>query len=87
MTGYENFNRESFNKSSKMLSLTHNVLNPAMLPSGLTQLQYMSICQPMVLASDEIYMLKGWRKSEGAVAELALAKKIKLEVMFEQLTN
>jgi len=88
MTGRENYNRAEFNKKSNILTDEgFNVLNPATLPDGLTQLQYMSICQPMVMASQCIYMLIGWQESEGAVAELALARKIKLEVIFEQVAT
>ena len=84
MTGYKNFNRDSFNDRESMLTeLGYNVLNPATLPNGLTQIQYMSICLPMVLASNSIYMLKGWAKSKGAMAELTLANKLNLEVIYE----
>ncbi|ECE8819412.1 DUF4406 domain-containing protein, partial [Salmonella enterica subsp. enterica serovar Reading] len=42
MTGYENFNREAFHRAEKALKREgHTVLNPAVLPNGLTQAQYM----------------------------------------------
>ncbi len=59
------------------------VLNPAELPDGLTQTQYMSICLPMVMMSTSLFMLKGWEKSEGAVAEHALAQKLKIEIVYQ----
>ncbi len=38
MTGYENFNREAFHKAEEELKREgHTVLNPAVLPDGLTQ--------------------------------------------------
>ncbi|EEC7734784.1 DUF4406 domain-containing protein, partial [Escherichia coli] len=38
MTGYENFNREAFHKVEEELKREgHTVLNPAVLPDGLTQ--------------------------------------------------
>ena len=84
MTGYEDFNRASFNDAAKTLTGNgFNVLNPATLPNGLTEVQYMSICQPMVMASHCIYMLTGWSNSPGAKAELALAEKLKLKVIYE----
>lgn len=84
MTGYANFNREAFNDhAAELTRLGYNVLNPATLPSGLTQTQYMSICLPMVMASSCVYMLHGWTKSKGALAELALAEKLGLEVIYE----
>ena len=33
---------------------------------------------------DVIYMLKGWRKSQGATAEHDLAKKLKKEIIYEE---
>lgn len=59
------------------------ILNPAELPVGLTQAQYMSICLPMVMASDTIFMLDGWEKSPGASAEFELAKKLNLKIVHE----
>ena len=84
MTGYDNFNRDAFNKKAKELAdRGYSVLNPATLPDGLTQAQYMSICMPMVMCADEIYMLNGWSGSGGATAELALAEKLGLIITFE----
>jgi hypothetical protein len=84
MTGYDNFNRAAFHKAANNLTdHGYNVLNPATLPDGLTQAQYMSICQPMVLCSDAIYMLSGWQNSDGAKAELALANKLQINVVYE----
>ncbi len=71
-------------KHSIMASSTNTtVLNPAELPDGLTQTQYMSICLPMVMMSTSLFMLKGWEKSEGAVAEHALAQKLKIEIVYQ----
>ncbi|EFM3367872.1 DUF4406 domain-containing protein [Escherichia coli] len=45
MTGYKNFNREAFHKAEEELKREgHTVLNPAVLPDGLTQPHYMDIC-------------------------------------------
>lgn len=71
-------------KHSIMASSTNTtVLNPAELPGGLTQTQYMSICLPMVMMSTSLFMLKGWEKSEGAIAEHALALKLKIEIVYQ----
>ncbi len=71
-------------KHSIMASSTNTaVLNPAELPDGLTQTQYMSICLPMVMMSTSLFMLKGWEGSEGAAAEHALAKKLKIEIFYQ----
>jgi len=53
----------------------HSVLDPSLLPPGLSQGQYMQICLPMVAVADELVMLPGWEQSEGAYIEFCLAKK------------
>lgn len=83
MTGYENFNRKAFNDAELKLSLNYIVLNPAILPEGLSQKDYMSICLPMVACCDVIYMLDGYEDSSGALSELALAEKLGLKVILE----
>ncbi|WP_396039825.1 DUF4406 domain-containing protein, partial [Escherichia coli] len=66
MTGYKNFNREAFHKAEEEPKREgHTVLNPAVLPDGLTQPHYMDICMAMIRCVDAIYMLKGWQRSAG----------------------
>ncbi len=82
MTGYENFNRESFNSAAECcINNNATPLNPAILPDGLTQGQYMDICFAMIRASDAIYLLKGYEESKGAMAELAYAEKLELDII------
>jgi nucleoside 2-deoxyribosyltransferase len=82
MTGYENFNRDSFNSAANCCLDNGAVpLNPAILPDGLTQGQYMDICFAMIRAADAIYLLKGYEESKGAMAELAYAEKLELEII------
>jgi hypothetical protein len=77
MSGYPMFNRPAFNLEAYRLDgLGYAVINPATLPDGLSQTQYMSICIPMVIAADEVRILSGWQKSPGAIAEHALAEKL-----------
>lgn len=76
MSGIKDFNRPLFNMVAAELSdQGHSVLNPAILPDGLSQGQYMQICLPMVAVADELVMLPGWEQSEGAYIEFCLAKK------------
>ncbi|NZB12636.1 DUF4406 domain-containing protein [Escherichia coli] len=85
MTGYKNFNREAFHKAEEELKREgHTVLSPAVLPDGLTQPHYMDICMAMIRCVDAIYMLKGWQRSAGAKAELALAEKLGHAVIFQE---
>lgn len=51
------------------------ILNPATLPLGLTEQDYMSIGMQMLFAADTLVMLDGWEQSAGARIEFDLAKK------------
>lgn len=81
MSGQENFNRDNFNVVAAMLkAIGHTVLNPALLPDGLTYGQYIKISKAMLECADTIYLLEGWRDSAGATNEHALAKKLGLNI-------
>ena len=76
MSGIKDFNRPLFNMvAGELTEQGHSALNPATLPDGLSQGQYMQICLPMVAVADELVMLPGWEQSEGAYIEFLLAKK------------
>ena len=77
MTGHENCNREAFHDASTTLTqLGYTTLNPALLPDGLSQPEYMDICFAMVRAADVVVFLSGWVESAGAQAEYHYAKKL-----------
>ena len=82
MTGYEDYNRAEFNKAAAQMFIYNGdiMLNPAILPDGLSQREYMDICFAMIRAADAIYLLKGYEESKGAMAELAYAEKLGLEI-------
>lgn len=85
MTGIPDFNRPAFWFVEMMLHTQgHTVLNPASLPDGLTQPQYMDICLAMLRCAEAIYLLRGWEESAGAVAEKALAEKLQLEIIYQE---
>ena len=82
MSGLPNFNRQAFHEAARMLdSQGHVVLNPATLPNGLKQAQYMDICLAMLRCVDAIYLLPDWKLSHGARAEHALAEKLGLLII------
>lgn len=76
MSGLPEYNRPAFNDEAlNQQQKGHVVLNPAILPDGLTQQQYMQLCCPMVMMADEVIMLPAWINSQGATAEFNLAMK------------
>lgn len=83
ISNYEGF-REHFKREEKRLKEHgHTILNPAVLPPGLTQEEYMRICIPMLNICEAIYMLEGWETSVGANIEYQLAKQANKEIYFE----
>ncbi|WP_208952450.1 DUF4406 domain-containing protein [Rahnella sp. ChDrAdgB13] len=82
MTGPPHFNRPAFQQAAINLSFEKHVpLNPAILPDGLTEADYMAVGLTMLQRADAIYLLAGWQFSAGARAEHALALKLGLEVI------
>lgn len=60
MSYIKDHNRPLFNKvAAELADQGNSVLNPATLPDGLSQVQYMQICLPMVVVADELVMLPG----------------------------
>lgn len=85
MTGIPDFNRPAFFHAAEGIAASgHQVLNPATLPDGLTQHQYMDICQAMVRSADAIFLLNGWQASRGALAELHQARKLGLLIIYQK---
>lgn len=83
MLGYENNNHDAFMIAEEKLKHVPGdiVLNPASLPLGLNEREYMDICLAMLRCCDAIYLLNGWSASAGALAEYALACKLGLKVI------
>ncbi len=83
MTGLPDFNRGVFHRIAMDVLQNGDIpLNPATLPDGLTQREYMHISGAMLMCADCIVLLPGWEKSKGAIAEHALAAKLELDIMF-----
>lgn len=81
MSGLENFNRTAFAIAARNLDAKgHTVLNPAILPDGLTYEHYMDIGLAMLRGADTIYLLEGWEHSEGAKREFNLAVRLHLDI-------
>ena len=88
MTGLPQFNRPAFIQATMNLSFEKHVpLNPAILPDGLTEADYMAVGLTMLQRADAIYLLTGWQFSAGARAEHAMALKLGLEVIEQRVSS
>lgn len=54
----------------------YTVLNPAILPEGLTDADYMSITMAMLYAADAVVFLPDYRESRGAMVEFDMCQRI-----------
>lgn len=61
--------------------LGYVVLNPTLLPDGLTYEEYIAIDLRMVEAADTLAMLPDWRWSPGAAVEHDHARKLKKRII------
>jgi nucleoside 2-deoxyribosyltransferase len=86
ITGKENY-KDDFLKAECWLKLNdYKVINPAKLDEVLPKLtyqQYMAIDYKLIELCDAIFMLDGWQKSKGAVAELSYAKTLGKKVLYQ----
>lgn len=84
ITGLDNY-KELFNKAEKeLLAKGYKVMNPAILPGGFTQPEYMEICYRMIDACDEIYMLNNWENSNGAKLEHCYAIEKAKKIIYQE---
>ncbi len=76
MSGIDNYNRPAFfNAARQLAEAGHVPINPATLPTTLDDKTYMPICTSMIDGADAIYLLDGWERSGGAMAEFAYARR------------
>lgn len=67
--------REKFHElADRLTGWGYTVLNPAVLPAGMTRADYMRICLSMLDTADAAVRLPGWDRSGGALVEVAYAK-------------
>ena len=63
ITGYPQY-KEKFQRAEETLKgWGYVVLNPAVLPAGLTQEEYMHICYAMIDVAETVFFLNNWQIS------------------------
>lgn len=73
ITGLENF-KEIFGRYEQDLkNQGHKVMNPAILPKGFEQSEYLKICSSMIDVCDMVCFIPNWIDSKGAHYELGYA--------------
>lgn len=69
--------RAKFREAAKNLeAMGHVILNPATLPDGLEQADYMRICLAMLDTADVAVFLPDYQESRGAMVEWAYCQRI-----------
>ena len=69
--------KAKFGAAAKALKAAgHVVLNPATLPAGLTDADYMRIGMAMLDTADQVVFLPGYKESKGAMVEWAYCQRI-----------
>lgn len=82
ITGFSGY-RDRFRAGKVALEQQgHIVLNPAELPQGMTNSDYMRICFSMIDVADSVAFLSGWELSDGARLEKAYCDYIGKPIMY-----
>lgn len=76
ITGNPDYKRQFDEYADAIERAGHIPLNPAVLPGGMTPADYMRVCFAMIDSADMIAFLPGYRKSKGAMLELAYTEYI-----------
>ena len=81
MTGMPEFNYPAFNQeAARLRGMGYIVENPAENPAQDSWQAYMRVAIAQLVRCDEIAMLRGWSKSEGARIERDIAQKLGMVV-------
>lgn len=76
ITGDENY-RDKFMDAQRLMEAEgHVVLNPAVLPAGLDEPDYMRIALAMLDSADMMVCLPDYQESEGAMAEYSVCRRV-----------
>lgn len=84
-TDMPDLNYPAFNaEAARLRAEGHEVSNPAENPEPPCKswAGYMRISIPQMLACDEVLMLPGWERSEGATLERQIARKLGMPISY-----
>lgn len=83
ITGDSNY-KSKFKYIEELYNATgeYIVINPAVLPEGLTTAEYMKICFAMIDAADLVIFLPDYKESNGAMLELTYCEYISKNRIF-----
>ncbi len=74
ITGDPNYKEKIADVQKDLEAEGYIVLNPAVLPQGLTSAEYMKICFAMIDTADAVAFIEGFVDSPGAMLELEYCK-------------
>lgn len=82
ITNVPDFKARFYTLAAQLRQAGWTVFNPAELPDGMTEHQYMDICLAYIRSFDAVFMMSGWEKSTGATVEHGLAKKCEKHIYY-----
>lgn len=87
ITGNDNFKEEFERVDNALKAKGHITTNPAILPDGFSQKDYMKICLSMLDCCDAILLMNNWKESKRATIEYLYAEKVGIFVIEEDWLN
>ena len=69
ITGVADYRQRFDMEARKLTDQGYTVLNPAILPEGMSKAAYMRICMAMIESADVVAFMPGWQNSAGARIE------------------
>ena len=76
ITGDKRYKAKFAAAAKNLQAAGHVVLNPATLPAGLTDADYMRIGMAMLDTADQVTFLPGYQESAGAMVEMDYCRRI-----------